>query len=341
MYTGCTQIGKVSSIRRDNRVLRGRFRKALALQMNRSVGGQMDTRASRLRRLIESPGLAFLMEAHNGLSARIVEEAGFDAIWAGGLALSASQGLRDCNEASWTQTLECIELMADAASLPILVDGDTGHGNFNNARRFVKKLEDRGVAGVCLEDKVFPKTNSFIDGEGQTLADCDEFCGRLKAAKDSVHDDSFVVVARTEALIAGRGLAEALKRAHAYWRAGADAILIHSARSDASEVLEFKRAWGATLPVLAVPTKYYGTPTETFREYGFSALIWANHLLRACIRAMQDTAARVFADQCLHHVEGAIAPLAEVFRLQRIDELREAERRYLVAAAPDGLQRIA
>jgi hypothetical protein len=84
MYTGCTQIEKVSSIRRDNRVLRGRFRKALALQMNRSVGGRMDTRASRLRRLIESPGLAFLMEAHNGLSARIVEEAGFDAIWAGG-----------------------------------------------------------------------------------------------------------------------------------------------------------------------------------------------------------------------------------------------------------------
>jgi phosphoenolpyruvate phosphomutase len=311
------------------------------LQVNRFVGGKMDTRASRLRRLIESPELGFVMEAHNGLSARIVEEAGFDAIWAGGLALSASQGLRDCNEASWTQTLECIELMADAASLPILVDGDTGHGNFNNARRFVRKLEQRGVSGVCLEDKVFPKTNSFIHGEGQTLADCDEFCGKLKAAKDAVRDDQFVVVARTEALIVGRGLTEALRRAHAYARAGADAILIHSARRDASEVLEFKREWGTTLPVLAVPTKYYDTPTETFRAHGFSALIWANHLLRSCIRAMQDTASRLFADQCLRDVEGAIAPLAEVFRLQRIDELRDAEHRYLLPATPTGLQRIA
>lgn len=301
----------------------------------------MDTRASRLRRLIDSPQLAFLMEAHNGLSARIVEEAGFDAIWAGGLALSASQGLRDCNEASWTQTLDCVELMADAASLPILVDGDTGHGNFNNARRFVQKLEQRGVAGVCLEDKLFPKTNSFIDGETQPLADCDEFCGKLKAAKDAVHDDQFVVVARTEALIAGRGLAEALRRADAYRRAGADAILIHSARSDAGEVVEFKRAWGARLPVLAVPTKYYNTPTETFRSHGFSALIWANHLLRSCIRAMQETASRVFAEQCLQNVEGAIAPLSEVFRLQRMDELHEAENRYLAPTSPNGLQRIA
>jgi len=301
----------------------------------------MDTRASRLRRLIDSPQLTFLMEAHNGLSARIVEEAGFDAIWAGGLVLSASHGLRDCNEASWTQTLDCIELMADATSLPILVDGDTGHGNFNNARRFVQKLEQRGVAGVCLEDKLFPKTNSFIDGETQPLADCDEFCGKLKAAKDAVHDDQFVVVARTEALIAGRGLAEALRRADAYRRAGADAILIHSARSDVGEVVEFKRAWGTALPVLAVPTKYYNAPTDTFRSHGFSALIWANHLLRSCIRAMQETASRVFAEQCLHNVEGAIAPLSEVFRLQRMDELHEAEHRYLTPSSPNGLQRIA
>ena len=289
----------------------------------------MDTRSSRLRSTIESPHLSFLMEAHDGLSARIVEEAGFDGIWASGLAIAASHGVRDCNEASWTQTLDCVEFMADAAQVPILVDGDTGHGNFNNVRRFVAKLEQRGAAGVCLEDKLFPKTNSFVNGKDQDLADVAEFAGRIKAARDALHDDAFVVVARTEALIAGRGIAEALSRAEAYWRAGADAILIHSARSDASEVLEFRRRWGATSPVIAVPTTYYSTPTETFRACGFSVLIWANHLLRACVTAMQATAARLSAEQCLMNIENTVAPLREVFRLQRMAELDAAAARYL------------
>ncbi len=303
---------------------------------------EKDNRPARLRALIESASLSFLMEAHNGLSARIVEEAGFDGIWASGLTISAGLGVRDCNEASWTQTLECIEFMADATSLPILVDGDTGHGNFNNARRFVAKLEQRGAAGVCLEDKLFPKTNSFINGTGQDLADSDEFCGRLKAARDIARDDSFVIVARTEAFVAGRGLAEALRRAEAYRRAGADAILIHSARTDAGEVLDFKREWGDSLPVLAVPTKYHDTPTDVFRAHGFSVLIWANHLLRSCVAAMQATAARLFADQNLQHVERTVAPLTEVFRLQRMDDLHAAERRYLpLDVPPSGLKRIA
>src|SRR5512137_3037256 len=128
-----------------------------------------DSKASRLRRMLASGGLEFIMEAHNGLSAKIVEEAGFKGIWASGLTTSASLGVRDNNEASWTQVLEVLEFMSDATSIPILVDGDTGYGNFNNARRLVRKLEQRGIAGVCVEDKLFPKTNSFISGESQPL----------------------------------------------------------------------------------------------------------------------------------------------------------------------------
>ena len=122
----------------------------------------MDTRSSRLRATIDSPDLAFLMEAHDGLSAKVVEEAGFRGVWASGLTISAALGLKDSNEASWTQVLEVPEYMADAATLPILVDGDTGRGNFNNVRRFVRKLCERGLAGVSIEDKLFPKTNSFL-----------------------------------------------------------------------------------------------------------------------------------------------------------------------------------
>ncbi|MGE3172439.1 MAG: phosphoenolpyruvate mutase [Planctomycetota bacterium] len=283
----------------------------------------------RLRHLLERPGLDFLMEAHSGLSARIAEEAGFEAVWASGLSISAALGVRDCNEASWTQVLELLEFMADASSVPILVDGDTGHGNFNNVRRFVRKLEQCGLAGVCLEDKLFPKTNSFLDGHKQQLAHIDEFCGRLRAAKDSQWDDQFVVVARVEAFIAGWGLDEALRRAEAYRAAGADAILIHSALRSPEEVLAFQREWADRAPVVIVPTKYCSTPTAVFREAGFRAAIWANHLLRASLKAMQETAQRIFRDQSLAEVESTVAPLHEVFRLQGADELKAAEARYL------------
>src|SRR5438132_10849928 len=105
-------------------------------------------KTTRLKQLIQSPELSFLMEAHSGLSAKIAEEAGFEGIWASGLSISASLGIRDNNEASWTQVLEVAEFMADATTVPILLDGDTGYGNFNSVRRLVAKLEQRGIAGV-------------------------------------------------------------------------------------------------------------------------------------------------------------------------------------------------
>ena len=145
--------------------------------------------------------------------------------------MSAQYGVRDSNEASWTQVLEMLEFMVDACSVPILLDGDTGYGNFNNVRRLVRKLEQRGVAAVCIEDKLYPKTNSFIDGNKQELAEIDEFCSRIKAGKDAQRDDDFSIITRVEAFIAGWGLGEALKRAEAYHAAGADGILIHSALS--------------------------------------------------------------------------------------------------------------
>ncbi len=191
------------------------------------------------------------MEAHNGLSAKIVEEAGFAGIWGSGLSISASLGVRDNNEASWTQILDVLEFMSDAIKIPILLDGDTGYGNFNNMRRLVKKLEQRDIAGVCIEDKLFPKTNSFIGGENQPLADMDEFCGKIKAAKDTQRDEDFMVVARLEAFIAGWGLDEALRRAEAYHKAGADAILCHSKKSDATDIDAFMKEWANRSPVVS------------------------------------------------------------------------------------------
>jgi phosphoenolpyruvate phosphomutase len=292
------------------------------------------TKAGQLRALVASPRLEFLMEAHNGLSARIVEEAGFKGIWASGLALSAQFGVRDSNEASWTQVLDMTEFMADATRLPILLDGDTGYGNFNNVRRLIRKLESRGIAGVCIEDKQFPKTNSFIDGERQPLADMDEFCGRIKAGKDAQTDGDFVLVARVEALIVGWDLSEALRRAEAYRRAGADAILIHSKSRRADEILAFAREWAGRAPLVIVPTKYYSTPTEVFRSAGVSVVIWANHLIRAAVPAMQAVAREVKAAETVAGVEDRIAAVSEIFRLQDADELSAAERVYATPSQP-------
>jgi len=289
-------------------------------------------RATALRSAINSPFLTFLMEAHSGLSAKIVEEAGFPGIWASGLSISASLGLRDSNEASWTQVLEVLEFMAEATTLPILVDGDTGYGNFNNVRRLVRKLCERGIAGVCIEDKLFPKTNSFV-GERQPLADIEEFSGRIKAGKDSQSDDDFVIVARTEALISGHGLDEALLRAEAYRAAGADAILIHSKQKTASEILAFAERWQNRCPLIIVPTTYHSTPTSLFRQAGISTVIWANHNLRAAITAMRDTCHRIWEDESLHEVEGRVASVQEIFRLVGNAELEAAERRYLPGRA--------
>src|SRR6202163_3428839 len=244
------------------------------------------SRTVQLRALLQSPDLEFLMEAHNGLSARIVKEAGYKGIWASGLSISAQFGVRDNNEASWTQVVDMLEFMADASDLPLLLGGGPGYGNFNNMRRLVRKLEQRGIAGVCIEDKQFPKTNSFLNGERQPLAEMDEFCGKIKAGKDSQSDPNFSIVARVEALIAGWGMEEALKRAEAYRQAGADAILIHSKLSKPDEILTFAREWAGRGPLVIVPTKYYSTPTNVFRLASISLVIWANHIVRSATSAM-------------------------------------------------------
>ncbi len=298
----------------------------------------MIKKTTQFKQMLHSNQVEFLMEAHNGLSAKIVEEAGFKGIWGSGLSISAAMGVRDNNEASWTQVLEVLEFMSDATSIPILLDADTGYGNFNNVRRLVHKLEQINVPAMCMEDKLFPKTNSFINGEQQPLAEIDEFAGKIRAAKDTQSDPDFCVVARVEAFIAGWGLSEALKRAEAYYQAGADAILMHSKISTADQILSFMEEWKDTCPVVIVPTMYYNTPTSVFEDIGVSTVIWANHLLRSSIKAMQQTAAQIYAEQSLASVEPEIVPVKEIFRLQNAAELKEAEKRYLPAQNGAGVR---
>ncbi|MDL2409797.1 phosphoenolpyruvate mutase [Rhizobium calliandrae] len=288
--------------------------------------GPLDNPTKMLRDLVCSGKLSFLMEAHDGLSAAIVKQAGFKGLWASGLSISSALGYRDANEASWTEVVDAVERMVDASGLPILVDGESGFGNFNNARLLATKLLQHGAAGVCLEDKAFPKRNSFV-GNRHPLVDIDEFSGRLRAVKDTTGND-LVLVARIEALIAGYGLDEALRRADAYADAGADAILIHSRKTDADEIMAFAKEW-QKLPIVIVPTKYYRTPVSAYRDAGISTVIWANHAMRAAVAGMRAVCARIAAEESVAGVEPEVATLEDVFGLLRYDELASAEDRYL------------
>jgi phosphoenolpyruvate phosphomutase len=282
---------------------------------------------ARLRRLLGYGAGTQMMGVHDGMSARIATSAGFPALWASGLCMSTALGLRDSDEASWSQLVDIVGAMVEATGRPILVDGDTGHGNFNTARRFARATERVGAAGLCMEDKVFPKMNSFF-GDGHHLAPIGEFCGKLRACREAVDDPDFVLVARTETLIAGGPMAEALARAEAYRVAGADAIFIHSRKPDVTEIAEFCREWAGRLPIIIAPTTYHRTTMAIFRELGIAGVMWANQGMRAAYAAIRDTCRTVLAEESVAGIEERIAPLKEIFALYEYQTLEKEQELY-------------
>jgi phosphoenolpyruvate phosphomutase len=288
-----------------------------------------------LRELLAAEAPCQLMGAYDGLSARIAVEEGFEVLWASGLCISTARGLRDSNEASWTELLDNVATIVDASGVPVLVDGDTGHGTFNTARRFASRAERVGAAGVCFEDKVFPKMNSFF-GHNHGLAPVAEVCGKLRACKDAQHDPDFVVVARTEALIAGRPLEEAMARADAYAEAGADALFVHSRESTPAQIVAFMERWACQLPVLVAPTTYHTTSLQQLARLRIAGVIWANQSMRAAFTAMRDVCQQIRALGGVSHVEGQVASLKEVFSLFGYDQLQRDEARYAGISAEHG-----
>lgn len=285
------------------------------------------TPGRRLRAAIESPQLARAMGAHSPLSARLATEADFDVIWSSGLEISATAGVPDANILAMPHCLEVAAAMADAVDTPVLADCDSGFGNVNNVIHMVRAYEARGVAGVCIEDKQFPKLNSFVE-RNQELASLEDFAAKIRAAVDCQRGGDLVVVARIEALIAGHGLDEALRRARVYEAAGAHALLIHSKRRDPGEVFAFREAYCGRLPVIVVPTTYHQVTAAELQQRGFAMAIYANQALRSAIKAMRETLSRIHRDGTTCHVEDEIAPLKEIFDLQGLTQMIERQDRY-------------
>lgn len=272
-----------------------------------------------LRRLLEGSKLFRIVGAHDGLSARLIEDSGFEAVWASSLGISVVHAMPDADILTMTDYLQATRVMNSAIDLPIVADCNAGFGNINNVIRLVHEYERCGIAGVCIEDKVFPKTNSLFPGE-QLLSPIGEFAEKLRKAKSSQTSPDFVVIARVEALIAGLGFDDAVKRALAYEEAGADAIVIHSKASGPEEIVEFMARWRGQAPIIVIPTTYPRVTLQELEGLGIRAAIYACQGLRSSIRGMKEVFAELFCGSGPSCVENKIATLEEVFESQRTHE---------------------
>ncbi|MGE8655740.1 MAG: phosphonopyruvate hydrolase [Achromobacter sp.] len=287
-------------------------------------------RHARFRQKLQDATLMHAMSAHNPLSAKLAAEAGFDAIWGSGFELSASYAVPDANILSAGLHLEMMRAIAAAVAVPVIADIDTGFGNAINVAYSVPQYEAAGVSAVVMEDKTFPKDTSLRAGGRQELVRVAEFQGKIEAACAARRDPDFCVIARTEALIAGLGQAEALARAAAYEAAGADAILIHSKQTTPDEVLAFIAAWSGRVPLVLVPTAYPQLREADIQALGKVGLvIYGNHAIRAAVGAMREVFARIRADGGIHGVDADLPTVRDIIGLQGDADMRELERRFL------------
>ncbi len=288
------------------------------------------SKARRLRDRIAAGEIAHIMSAHSPLSARLAAEAGFDGIWASGFELSALYGLPDVSLITMTQHLDMVRAMAEAVDIPVVADIDTGFGNAVNVIHAIRQYERAGAAAVVIEDKTFPKVTSLVAGGRQELVPVETFQGKIEAALAARVDPDFIVVARTEALIAGRGEAEALRRAEAYVTAGADMILIHSKQTTPDEIESFARAWRGGAPLVIVPTAYPEMDEARVRAVGaIKAIIYGNHAIRAAVTAMQATFAQIRRDRGAAGAHAGIVSVEEIFRLQDMDGMKADEKKFV------------
>ncbi|QQD82729.1 isocitrate lyase/phosphoenolpyruvate mutase family protein [Bacillus siamensis] len=282
-------------------------------------------KSSIFRDALNSKGLVKVAGAHDGLSAKLAEKNGFNAVWASGLGISAVQTVPDASILTMTEFLEAAVIMNESCNLPVIADCDSGYGNIHNVTRMIKKYEAAGIAGVCIEDKVYPKLNSFDDRQ-QILVSTEEFCAKIRAAKMAQQNDDFVLIARVEALIAKLGQEEAYTRAKAYVHAGADAILIHSKEKSPDEIIEFVNNWDVDAPLVVVPTKYPTLSMEQLEKLGVKVSIYANQALRASVKAINDTFESIINNKSSLQIENDIVSVNEIFDIQDVPGMKQLER---------------
>ena len=278
-----------------------------------------------LRNGLESNPILKVGGAFDAMSAKLVENSGFDAIWAGSFGISASHALPDASILTMTEFLNVASNMEDACDIPIIADCDTGFGGPSNVSHMVKKYEKAGVAAVCIEDKTFPKQNSFLENSKQELLPEKEFVAKIIAAKEAKENSNFMIIGRTEALISGLGMKEAVKRANAYEKAGADAILIHSKQNSPEEIFEFSESWGGTLPLVVVPTSFPTVKLDELISHKIKMIIYANQTLRATHAIISKVLEQLKNSASIDDLSIDMTSMQEIFQLQETYNIKKQE----------------
>ena len=267
-----------------------------------------------------------IISAADAITAKLVEEAGFDGIWCSGFEISSRIFLADNGTMNSTDMLNAIRPIIDAVNIPVFVDVDEGYGSIHNAVRMAKDFQKAGVYAICIEDNIFPKTNSLWD-EKIPIQDMKIQGSKIKAIKGEAH--KLKVIARTEALIRGYGVEETIKRGEHYAECGADYVLLHSRDTTGKEALEMPKHWKLKTPLVIIPTKSPQITNKQFFDAGYSLVIWGNISERLKIKAIREGLKLLKKNDCPIETErGLSATLDDLRNLTPIKEADEIERKY-------------
>ena len=293
----------------------------------KSIGTTPEVRMKSLRRLIAAKPMVRIMEAHDGLCGLIIENLevedggkrkAFDGMWSSSLTDSTSKGKPDIEAVDLTTRLQDLNNILECTTKPIIFDGDTG-GKIEHFVFTVRTLERHGISAVIIEDKIGLKKNSLFGTDAiQTQDTIEHFCEKIKAGKNAQVTKDFMIIARIESLIAGKPIADALERAMAYVKAGADGIMIHSKNKDGEDIkgfiLEFRKNH-PKIPVVVVPTTYNHVYEKELSEWGANIVIYANHMLRAAYPAMKKAAETILVHERAMEASPLCMPIKEILEL--------------------------
>jgi len=294
----------------------------------RSIGITPDIRRSQLRRLIESKKIVRIIEAHNGLTGLVAENVKFedekssrefDGMWASSLTDSTSKGKPDIEAVDLTSRLTNINDLMEVTTKPIIYDGDTG-GKIEHFSFTVKTLERLGVSAIIIEDKIGLKKNSLFGTDVEQKQDnIQNFCEKIKAGNKAKITSDFMIIARIESLILKNGLDDAIKRANAYIKSGADGIMIHSKEKEFTEIKLFLKKYNRfkeKVPIVVVPSTYSHIKEKELIANGVNIVIYANQLLRSAYPAMKNTAKLILKhERSLEATEKYCMPIKEILTL--------------------------
>jgi phosphoenolpyruvate mutase len=299
-------------------------------QLNQSIkqiGTTPSVRLSRLRRLLDNKSIVRIMEAHNGLTGLIVENASvavdgrrleFDGMWSSSLTDSTARGKPDIEAVDISSRLQTVNDLFEVTTKPLVFDGDTG-GKAEHFTFTVRSLERLGVSAVIIEDKEGLKRNSLFGTEvAQTQSSIEDFCQRLAIGKRAQITDDFMIIARIESLILEQGMDDAVRRAEAYIDAGADGIMIHSRRKTADEVFEFCGQFDKLpnrVPLVVVPTSYHQVTEAELADRGVNMVIYANHMLRAAYPQMVKVAETILTNGRALEADPYLAPIKDALAI--------------------------